>query len=192
MTMARVRTVFTGVAGTPWYSNLFFANDGGGDVSDDAHAGVVALWDGLKGSMATPITWVVESDVTQIDESNGQITGITPVANITGAATGSAEMLPAALQALVRIQTETFVNGRRLRGRVFVPGLTDAANDDGRVLAATVAGLNTAFNTLKVTSTRALPWCVWHRPRNGNAGSLALVSNVSTWTEFAVLRSRRD
>lgn len=200
MTIARVRTVFSGVEGTPYYSNLYFANDGGGDVSADAHDAVVDFWDSLKGSMAILLTWVVEADVTQIDEVTGEITGITSVAPVTGAGVANGDIMPTMTQLLGRLLTDTYQDSRRLRGRIFIPGMLESLNVVGRPAAALVSLATSSVGALFAPGGSAQPLVVWRRPRPAStdpvrparAGSYALVTAAEVWTEWSVLRSRRD
>ena len=76
-----------------------------------------------------------------------------------------------------------YVGGREVRGRTFVPGLTESANDSGRPIAATRTAIATAFNT----------WFGGHDPQGGILGvnGFTPVSTTTVWTEFAFLDSRR-
>jgi hypothetical protein len=133
--------------------------------------------------------------VDEIDEGTGAI--VNQVAASAPAAisfTAAGSFLPLQTQGLVQFQTATFINGRRLRGRLYVPGLTTASNSvGGNVAAATITALgafNTALGTTVVTATNQR---VWHRPSpvSGTGGLSAVVSTRSVAASFGVLRSRR-
>lgn len=196
MTMARVRTVFTGVAGTPWYSNLYFANDGGVDGSGTFVGQTNVYWNAIKGAINNQITWTVEGDVPQIDEVTGNLVGVTSVSPQTGTMTGSDDPLPWATQALVRLNTNAFVHNRNVRGRIFIPGCGETNSADGNVASGLVSALDTATNNLIGAVTDLL--VVWSRPFAGSEGNPArlgsyhFVETASTDTKWSVLRSRRD
>lgn len=199
MTIARVRTIFGGVAGTPWYSNIYFADNGGTPVGQAGIDAVDALWTAVQSNIANNITWAVQGEVARLDETNGELTGVTNGVVNAGVGTSAGDMLPFTTQLLGRQFTSAFVAGRRVRGRIFLPGLTEDANTDG----APIAGMITAWTAAQNALLTAMPnWCVWARPFDGDPdatppkpprdGSLHLVSSVATSPTWAVLRSRRD
>lgn len=179
----RVRTVFSGVSGTPWYSNLYF--DATTETGTSVTVATAAFWTTLKVVISNLITMNVEADVAVIDDVTGDITDLTTgtAASILG--TASDEALPRATQGLIRARTGTYVGGREIRGRVFVPGLTQQANDAGRPVGSFVTTLAGAAANLRDAD---VGWVVWSRAR----GQSAPVQSVSAWTQFASMRSRRD
>lgn len=178
----RVRTVFTGVAGTPWYSNLYF-----GDTSlpADAHAAVVDFWALIGPYIHTSVDWTVESEVTVLSILTGQPTSQTSVGAISGGGTASGQPLPWATQGLLRARTEAYANGRNVRGRIFIPGLTEDAQSQGRPEPAVGPLMVTAAEQLLLTDAT---WVVWSRKNQIQPE----VTSVDFWQEWAVLRSRRD
>lgn len=199
MTIARIRTVFLGVAGTPWYSNIHFADDGGTPVGQAGIDAVDALWTAMASNIANNITWTVLGEVAQINEADGKLTGVTNGVANSGAGTSAGDMLPFTTQLLGRQFTNSFVNGRRLRGRIFLPGCTEDANTDGAPIAGIVTNFTAAMNALKTSMPN---WVVWARPFEGDptatppkparVGSYSLVATVATSPTWASLRSRRD
>lgn len=203
MALARIRTVFTGVAGTPWYSNLYFLNDGGTSIAAQATNWVGAFWQSLDNQMLTGITWVTDPEVPTFNETNGKITKVDAVTPSSGAGSIATEPLPYATQLLIRLITSAFVNGRRVRGRIFVPGLSEADNVSG-LPSTTLRNLaNSAASTLITSSASTL--AIWARPydaldKDGNPipnktprlGSQHSVSQNQVWTQWSLLRSRRD
>ena len=196
MTMARVRTVFSGVAGTPWYSNLYFANDGSEDNSQNAHDATAAFWTSLADAITDQVTWEVLGEVTQIDEATGNLEGIVTLTPAFDNGEVTAEPLPWTTQALARLLTGQIVHNRLVRGRIFVPGETIGSNDDGKPTAGAIAGVQTAANLLITEAAGTL--VVWSRPFAGTeknparVGSKHLVTTASVWDQWAVQRSRRD
>ena len=203
MALARIRTVFVGVAGTPWYSNLYFLNDGGTSIAASATGWVTTFWQTLDNNMNSQLTWATDPEVPTFNETTGKITKVDAVTPGTGAGSGAGEPLPYTNQLLIRLITSSFINGRRVRGRIFVPGLGESDNAVGGVLAATRTLANNAATTLITSSASTL--AVWARPydaldSNGQPipghtprlGSQHSVSTSQVWTQWAVLRSRRD
>lgn len=131
--------------------------------------------------------------VDEVDEGTGTIVNQQAGTVPAGIAfTGSLNLAPAQTQGLALFNTSTFIGGRRLKGRMFIPGvLTGAVTATGGVAslyATAIAAGNTALGATVVT---AINQRVWHRPRPGSAGLSAVVSARSVSPTFAVLRSRR-
>jgi len=196
MAIRRVRTLLTGVAGSPWYSNIYFDADG---VTPDAAANVVSvddMWTAVISNIANDISWVVEGNVSVLDETDGKLIDVESVTQGTGTGTSSGDMLPFTTQGLIQLQTSTFINGRRVRGRVFVPGLTEDASTNGVPISGMVTNLIAAGNALWDSDTSGA--LVWARPFAGSetvearAGSKAPITAVAAWNKWAVMRSRRD
>lgn len=180
--MLRVRTVFTGVAGTPYYSNLYFAGPSGADVAVEA---VGAFWDVYGLSMVNELSWTVEGAVAVMDVATGEITGYENVDPVTGDGSSTGEMLPRASQALIHLHTGVYRGGREVRGRIFIPALDIAVDDDGQVASTIVTGTPGVVEDLINDSPG---WGVWSRKN----GRLEDVLSGAMWAEFAMLRSRRD
>lgn len=179
----RVRTVMTGVAGSPFYSNLFF--DATTVTPTQVTNGVTELWTDLLSSIATGLTIVVEAEVAVVDDSTGQITDTAFGTPSTQSSGGSGESLPTATQGLIRTRTGTYVNGREIRGRMFVPRPSESSNNFGAPNTTYVNALAGAAANLVDTG---LDWVCWSR----SSGQSAPIVSVSAWNQFAVLRSRRD
>jgi hypothetical protein len=203
MALARIRTVFLGVAGTPWYSNLYFFNDGGTSIAASATGWVGTFWQTIDNNMVSGLTWATDPEVPTFNETTGKITKVDAVTPTTGAGSGIGEALPYQTQMLVRLITSAFVNGRRVRGRIFVPGLLEVDNAAAVPAASTRTLVNNATTTLITSSASTL--AVWSRPysaldKDGNPipgktprlGSQHAVGTSQVWTQWSVLRSRRD
>lgn len=185
--MLRVTSVFTGMAGAPYYSTHYF----GGDTSGEASAAVTAvdgLWDGLSSELSSQLDVAINTDVEVVDPVTGLTTGIFPTAGGGTAFTGSGDPLPPATQLLIRWRTGQYVSGREIRGRTFVPGFLEAASSSGRPDTAMVGNINTLAASFLTASAGAGALVVYSPTR----GQAADVTAASVWTEWAVLRSRRD
>lgn len=189
MAIARVRTVFTGVAGSPYWSNLYFDV-----VPDQAQAEIVSdlvvgLWDDLDTDFLSALTATVQSEVASIDEATGNLLEVFPVTGGAVVGLGGTEGLPAATQGLVRFLTDEIAGGRRIRGRCFLPSQLEANSALGVPSSAWRSAKDVRFNELIGEAEQAgSPLCVWSR-KNGISAN---VTTASTWNQWAVLRSRRD
>lgn len=134
----------------------------------------------------------------EFDDATGTLTGMwsegTPY---TTAGIASGEPVANAAQVLVRLATGAIVDGRMLKGRIFIPGLAQSATDTGQVSATAAGSFTTEFSDLAASIAELV---VWSRPRAARTdptplparpGSSAAVTGASTWTELAVLRRRR-
>lgn len=183
--MYRVRTIFTGPSGAPWVNTLFFAESGG--TAQDAANAVGDFWSNIDAIQSNAISWTTEADVVLVNEDTGLATGVTATTPVSGAGGASDEMLPVASQALIRLLTGVFNDGRQIRGRIFVPGLTETSNTTGGILSGTAGvGLSDAVTNLIGDADSEL--VVWSR--SGLQAHPAIAGTV--WNQFAVLRSRRD
>lgn len=184
--MIRVRTVFTGVAGSPYYSNLYFAN-ASAEAQEDAAERVRLMWAELTNELSTPLQAQVESTIVTMDPATGDISSSLEVAPLAPVQyTNANERLPLFTQLLVTFKTGQFANGRELRGRMFIPGWTTADNSAiGRPESGTRANVLTVVNAF-IAGDPALQ--VWSRKN----GTIAPVTGISVGTEWSVLRSRRD
>ena len=158
----RIRTVFTGVAGTPWYSNIYVTgNEADASLEIDA---VGDFWDILAPIIVTPVVWTVEGVVANINDANGQIVSTSDNTERNGAGSQSGEALPSANQYLVRARTGVYVGGRELRGRMFIPGASEAQSSDGLPSSATLTVIEDAVDA-ELLGTLGLngAWVVWSR-----------------------------
>lgn len=180
----RIRVVWTGVAGTPAYTNLYFNNSG---PSPQALATEVRAALALLAPVVTAAaTATIEEDVALIDSVTGEIQGVAVIDTSPVSMSAAGEMLPRATNGLVHLLTNAYVGGRQLRGRVFIPYPVEAANDGGQTATTYRASIGNALNPLRVNTLGA--WVVWSR----KTGAIAPIETLPVWSQFAVLRSRRD
>lgn len=186
-TLSRVRTVFTGVAGTPWYSNLYFTW-----VTGEAQNLVDAVddfWTVIIGQINGAVTGTVEGSVAQINDATGDITSVESVTPGTIDFTGSGAVLPPANQTVINLHTGTYVAGREIRGKIFVPGLIAAASaTDGSPSSGFLVAQKGAADALVAATSSAGPLRVYS-PTHATS---AVVTATSSMSQFAVMRSRRD
>nr|CRY97409.1 hypothetical protein [uncultured prokaryote] len=187
MSVGRVRTVMTGVAGAPYYSNMYFDILGGG-TSFDAEpliTGVQTFWQTINGALTEPLVGTVDGVVQVYDEVTGNAIGAQSTTNETFVGSATAGGLPKATQGLIELRTGMYAGGREIRGKVFIPSLGSVVNDGSLPKASYLTQWVGAAETLR---DAGLGWCVWSR-KNGVS---PLVLNINAYQNFAVLRSRRD
>jgi hypothetical protein len=185
--MLRVTTRFIGPPGSPYWSTHYF---GGGTQpeADAAAAAVRTFWAGLVSGLRTDMLATIEPEVEQVDPVGGNVVAVyqTDVPSVDMTSTG--DPLPMSTQLLVRWRTGVFVEGKEIRGRTFIPGYTENSSTAGRPIATTISGVLTLAQGL-ITDAAAAGELVVYSPTYDQA---AAVTATSVWTEWAVLRSRRD
>ena len=184
--LGRIRTIATGVAGSPWYTNFYFRSVPGSDTPQNWADAVIDYWNVLDGLTSNGVTFAVQPDVAVIDEATGQQTSAYQVTGANIVSIGGTEPLPAATQGLVRWETQTFVSGRRLRGRSFMPWVPESFSSNGVPDTSYRNVLDGAAEALIADADSELRI---YSPTGATSG---LVTSASVWTKWAVLRSRRD
>lgn len=189
MTMYRIRVNLGGFQGAPGLAVHYF--DFAGGSAQDAADAVAVLWGGFESFLYDTVTWSVDTAAAIIDETNGDLDGVTTITPASGGGTNTTEPLPPSQMGLVRWVTSGVVNNRVLRGRTFVGPTTQDANDSGLLTSASQTDLQNAANAfLAVTDADPV---IWHRPPEGqSSGVFHPITGASVWNNFAVLRGRRD
>lgn len=176
----------TGVAGTTWYVNHYFTNADDQTGADESVAAVQGFWDAIDGLQANEVVGTIEALVSQINPATGLLTGVWTTAGGSWQGDSAAPLLPVGTCGLVQFRTGVFANGREIRGKTFVPGFTEDTNEPtGTPGASTQAALVTAGEVLMNADPS---FCVYSI-RNSQA---AIVTSVTAWNKFALVRSRRD
>lgn len=182
----RVRSTLTGVAGSPYYTNLYFGGVADTPAAQAAADAVEAFWTDLAPWMANDVTTVVESAVAVLDEPTGQPVNVLTTTTSPVVGTNTGEILPLATQGLIRWNTGQFLNGRQVIGRTFIPVPTETSSLDGQPTSAYRDGIElAASNLLEAPSANFVIYS-----RTGGADYPAL--EAIPWVKWAVLRSRRD
>lgn len=192
--VTRLRATWTGWPGAPGYTNIFAQGnligtpqlDGALTAFHDFFADAVG---GTGGPLPRDVTITVDSEVAVFDETTGLLVdlgqGLTtdPVVNNNGLQMAS----PAG--ACITWRTATVVNGRLLRGRLFlVPLSTTAYEFNGTLTTSVMNDVLVAAQTLVVAIDTL---CVWHRPVSRAGGATGQVTSATMTDQAAVLRSRR-
>lgn len=193
--LLRIRTELNGWSGGPGLSTFYFDP---GVVTIDAAmiTGVTgrvrSYFDAWKAYMPTTNSAQVSAVADILDFATGalqgQVSAGSAPSNVIG--TGLGGNGPAFVCAVGRLVTNSFIGGKRLRGRTYAGPLsanfTDSLAPEGGLTAAVQTGL-VAMNT----SGGGPALVVWHRPTGGAGGAIAGVVNTSVSTQFGILKSRR-
>jgi hypothetical protein len=183
----RIRTVFTGVAGTPWYSNLYVTAT---EADAQAEVNIIdGFWEDIKAQMKSTVNWTVEGTVANIDDATGQIVGFSSNDSQTGSGADVGDALPYATQGLIRLRTGVFMGGREVRGRFNVPAPTENQSSDAKPNSGYLTDLQTAINDRLLGATGLNGALVVYSPTNATSVPVSEGSVAPFW---AVLRSRRD
>lgn len=186
MALLRTSTVWTGSAGSPYFTQNYFL--GAGDATH-ATSCITALWTFL-GAIASYIDdALVESisgDVEVIDVASGQILNVHSVTGAVQGGTATGDALPTLCQGLLRLNTGAYVAGRQLKGRMYLPGMMESNNT---VVGLPSAGMIGAINTAAATfiASAADPAVYSHTHSYATSVNSATLS-----PKWSYLRTRRD
>ena len=192
--MLRVRTVLNGWSGGPGLSTFYFDP---GVVTVDAAmvTGVTgrvrSYFDAWKAFMPTANTAAVDAVADILDPLTGNLTGQVSAGAAPSVVVGTGGIQgPAFVACVGRLTTNSFIGGKRLRGRTYAGPLaasfTDSTTPEGGLQAAVQNGL-----VLLNTSGGGPGLVVWHRPVGGSGGAMAAVINTSASPVYGILKSRR-
>ncbi len=185
-TVARIRTEFTGVAGSPAYSNLYF------DASTlDAgvyQTAVLDMWGALTNLIEDGVTATMINPIPIIDVTTGQVVDVAVGDGGSAAMADSGDPLPPMTNGLMQFHTGTFVGGREIRGRSFVPYPTEAANTGGGPNSTYKTAVLNAFDAMNGSGGANGAFCIYSRAHH----RFEYVSSMTIWDKWGSLRSRRD
>lgn len=184
--MYRVRTVHGGVAGSPYYTNLYFASDSTLVTAQDCVTAVDTFWNGLDLYLTQTMTGLIAAGTPEIDSVTGQPVFIQPTTQAVQNYSNTNALLPRATQGLIRWNTGVFVAGRQIMGHTFVPGFCEDHNDTGgNPDPAAQAAMQNAANALIADTGNILG--VYSR----HSGSFAIATSASVSPGWGQLRGRR-
>ena len=180
----RVTQVATGVAGAPYYLTAFFSAAGGtAQQAADAWRAFLAPSSTVYG---TGLVFQAMSDVSLLDPVTGNITGTTPVTVSSMSMIGGTTPLPAATQGLIRYRTGQYLNGREIRGRFNIPWQSESDSTLGVPDSTWQSTWNTRAAALITGGTKV------HAVYSPKNHCWATTTGASAWSQWAILRSRRD
>lgn len=183
--MIRLRINWTGPASG--FSVMHFAGSLETPGDAQAAADAVSTWLTAVGPhMADAQAAQVDSEVLEVDVVTGQTTGVGTISSSAVLGSGGNNQVAQASMLLVRWRTGVFTEGREIRGRTFVPGIgAGGSTPAGEVLPALITAMDTANSAFIGGVPPLVVYSAMH-------GTLAEVSTANVWTEFAVMRSRRE
>ena len=195
-----IRTVgrVFGASVDPYFlSQWYLPSTVGGSNTDATNclAHFRTIWNTLAAKMFTGSQIVYDPSVIAMEATTGVLTGAwvgTTPAVSNGAA--GANALPYQTQGMITWATGQIFNGRRLRGRVFVPCPDEGDNvtNAGVPSSSYTAQLGFAITAMTTAVTGGSLPVVWHRPTPGgsNGGHGAITGGVGS-TTWACQRKRR-
>lgn len=205
MAIAVVRTAWAGTSGGPGLTQTYVADATGAAITNTMAQAAVnavrAFWDANKALLPDEISLTVSPTVDIYRENDGELiastNAATPPASVTGTATVSYAMA-SGLRA--NLNTFTILNGRRVRGSIYiVPAATSAFTAAGVVASATRTTVNAAGTTLiSALATAGMNLIVFNRPVKDEAGNITRAGDKTICVAIecnekgAVLRGRRD
>lgn len=196
-TFLRQRTVLNlpGVS-TPPLMTTYWDSTGAaiGLLATEATARVRAMLAAMAGSFPANTSPSYNLVLDEIEETTGVIVNqVSAAAPAAVTFTPGGTLLPLQTQICIRLNTNAFIAGRRLQGRIFLPyRLANGSDTGGSPLAAYVSGLTTAANALGTTVVTPITQRVWSRPRPGRLGLSAPVISRACQPTYSVLKSRRS
>lgn len=159
---------------------------------------VRGFWDAIKALMPDEIVLTVSPVVDMYDRTSGTLMGTTsaPTAplSVTGTSGLSYQM---AAGAKVNLNTANIIDGRRVRGSIFlVPASSAMYTATGVISSTSRTTVNNAGNAMRAAlATAGLDLFVWSRPTSpgpSTDGAISAVSGIETSEKGAILRGRRD
>jgi hypothetical protein len=187
--IARIRSVWGNFKGAPGYTN-FYSNDV--VAPSTMRDAVVAFWAAMQPSLPAGVTVTTEPTGPVIDAATGDLTGVW-ASGTTQMATGSdAGQYAAPVGMVIRWNTASFIDSRRVIGRTFIVPLGNGNFDaDGSLANTLVSG--TLTKAAALISAASGDFTIWHRPHPGqDDGHACDVINAFIPDKTVVLRSRRD
>lgn len=201
MSLVRVQTTWSGVAGTPYYTNLYaigpLSAGNGGDLADAWHQFLLSM----SNQLASGLLATIDPELLEFDETTGNVTGAGNTIQTPVGFSAAGDQLPHSQQALIRWTTNGIVHNRRVRGRTFIPGVLETQNSPTGTPAALIGTpLQSAIDAMLVTMSGRMR--IWSQPFAGSTdpdrpnpprpGSAWPIQAGSVAPFWAVLRSRRD
>lgn len=129
----------------------------------------------------------LDTDIREVNTATGQTINIStfgPSDLFTLPGTGGGTRLPDATAVVVRWRSGSYLAGKPVNGRTYLP-YGNTSNGEGGLSGTAMTVMNTAATTFLSTADG---FSVWSRTH----GEMRAVSAASTWSEYGVQRRRRD
>lgn len=186
MAINRVRVTWAGDPTAGGGLSTFYFDSAAGTAAQQVSA-VNTFLTATNDQRAPTCGYTIENDVDTLNAATGALENTTATAGGNGVGTATGDPLPPICQGLLRLFTSGIVNGRLLRGRIFLPGATESLTQSTGGTATTYRADYDAAAAALIADANTT-WVVWSKTH----GFTAAVGSASTWTKFASLRSRRD
>lgn len=183
--LRHVRAIWALNNGRQGFTNLYFTLVN--DEAQDTYSAVRAYFNSIRTFFAVGVSVTVDTVQTIISDTDGQPIG-TEVATSAGPVTGTAsgDNMPGQVQGLMRLRTGKYVNGREIRGRIFIPCATEGVAA-GKPSSDYVTTVNTAGAALVTATSSSGPLRVYSRQH----GTSAVVAATQCAPTFKTLRRRQ-
>lgn len=188
--VGQVRTITTGYAGAPGYTNMYFFGDPySTSTAQDNVEDVAAFWDSMAVQFPSSWRFAVQPDVSVLDEVSGALLRIESTTPPAQGVFGDAAAYAGGVGAVASWNTAAVHLTKRLRGRTFLVPLNSTKYDtDGTITAGALTALRGAVTTLAAVAN----FGVWGRPVAGSGGEWAGATGGTVRDHVAWLSSRRD
>lgn len=185
--MAAIKEVIVewgGLTGLPGVS-VFYSL-----ASADITVELATFFTSIASLWPSSVVWTIPTQGDQLEETTGDLTGAWTGG--TGAAvpgTGGSATYAAGVGPMVRWNTATIFNSRRLSGRTFLTHMSTAGyQSDGTLATAARTQISNAASVLVAGADHPL---VWHRPVNGAGGSAVAPVSAFVPDRVSWLTTRR-
>ena len=183
----RCKAVLTAPSGSPYFNQTYWVKSPGLDVRDSVSK-YRTFWNDIKSYIQEDTIVQVSNEIDVVDIDTGNIIDVTtidPVDAVLG--TDSGQALPWATQGLARFVTGVYVSGRALRGRLFIPAITESNNVAGIPGSGMLSAVNGAITSMTSAGLDA-SMAVYSRTHHVAAPTVG----GNMWNQWSILRSRRD
>jgi len=180
-----VKVTFTGGPSGDWYSSMHFDHTLGSSTQDSVDT-VKAFWDALKAKMTNLLVIHIDPVVTQLDPVTLEPIGLDTVTGYTINCSGSTDALPFQTQGCILWNTGVWIGGRQVRGKTYIPGITEAENDQPGVPGAGMLSAMATAAAAVVTPVDGVPVVA-----SRTHGGAIPISAAQVSLKWALLRSRR-
>ena len=183
----RCQGLISNIGSHPAFINQWYLPSTVGGSNTDATnclAHFKTIWVALAPKIVSVGVISYDTSVIAMEATTGVLTGSWSASPVTGTTcTGGSAMLPAQTQGLISWNTAQVFNGRRLRGRTYVPAPDEADNSGtiGAPGASYIVQLNAAIAAMNTAVTGGSLPVVWHRPTPGgsNGGHGAITGGTA-------------
>lgn len=182
--MWRVRASWTGGIGGPYLTTTYFDSIAG--TAPNANAALGAFLVAVRSLVSTTISMATLPQVDEVDATTGNVISSTAVTPVSTTGTGAGDVLPPAAQGLCQLHTGIYLNGREVRGRLFLPGMLESNSTLGVPTAGSITTVNTSLASFIADANSV--WGVYSRRNH----SFHTISSAIQWAVWAQLRSRRS